>query len=108
MVQLSIIFKENPSLIGAGVAMAGAFLHHKYGYAGWTTLAQKFTVTNALVSLSAMLGMVARTSGKNLDLTTRAISVVSVGAATMIPAIYFNAKSSIFTKEESRFISRSE
>ncbi len=89
MVQLSIIFKENPSLIASGVAMAGAFLHNKYARVtqhSW----QKFAVTNALVSLSAMFGMVAKTS--SLGWGVRAFSVLSSGAATMIPTVWHVAK----------------
>lgn len=94
MIQLSVFFKENPSVIGSGAALVGALLHNQFAEVSEEHPNQKFVVTNAFVSLSAMLAMVARTVGTNLDWKTRAVYVGCVGISTMIPAIYHKARAS--------------
>jgi len=79
----------NAALISAGVAATSAVAHGLYANKYTTNPRTSFVITNALASLSVMLGMVAKTS--SLGWGVRAFSVLSAGAATMIPTVWREA-----------------
>lgn len=83
------ISKDNAALFSAGIAAVGTVAHGIYvnKFAKVEKDSSKnFVITNALASLSVMLGMVAKTS--SLGWGVRAFSVLSSGAATMIPTVW--------------------
>jgi hypothetical protein len=83
------INKDNAALIGAGITAVSTVAHGIYANKFATAAKdspKNFAITNALASLSVMLGMVAKTS--SLGWGVRAFSVLSSGAATMIPTVW--------------------